>query len=92
MSEVSVGDHEDPQTAPSKGSSAQNTPGVEVIEVAPGKNVAVITPPKLVVKTKRDTQEVHDVPNETAKFVDDSERRGSQGVGRVLARSLPRAD
>ena len=43
MSEI-TGDHENPQTAPSEGGSTQNTPELEVMEVAPGKSVPVITP------------------------------------------------
>ena len=69
MSE-SNGDHEDPPTAPSEGGSAQNTPGVEVIDVTTGKSVAVSTP-KLIYKIKGGKQEVYDVPSNTTKFVDD---------------------
>lgn len=39
-----VGDHGDAPIAPSEGASAQNTPGVEVVEVATGKSVTVMTP------------------------------------------------
>lgn len=65
MSECIGGDHADPQFAASKGASAQNTPEVELVEVAPGKKVAVITP-KLVYKIKGGAQEVYDVPSETS--------------------------
>ncbi len=44
--------------------------GRGVMEVAPGKSVPLIAP-KLAYNTKGGTQEVYDVPRETANFVDD---------------------
>ena len=74
MSETTGGGDDEGQASPSEGASTQDTPEPapepEVIEVAPGKTVAVITP-KLVYKILGDTQQVYDVPAETAKAVDD---------------------
>lgn len=47
MSENIGGGHEDPRAAPVEGGSALKAPGIEVLGVAPGKGIAVITP-KLV--------------------------------------------
>ena len=69
MSETSGGDHEG-QASRSEGASTQDDPEPalepEVIEVAPGKALAVITP-KLVYKINGDTQDVYDVPAETLR-------------------------
>ena len=73
MSETTGGDHEG-QASPSEEGSTQNNPEPasepEVIEVAPGKTVAVITL-KLVYKINWKTQHVYNVPAETTKAVDD---------------------
>ena len=65
MSETAGGDHEG-QAPPSEGVSTRDGPESEVIEVAPGKTMAVITP-KLVYKINGDTQDVYDVLAETTK-------------------------
>ena len=73
MSETTGGDHEG-QASPSEGASTQDGPEPvsepEVIEVAPGKTVAVITP-KLVYQINGETKHVYDVPAETTKAIDD---------------------
>lgn len=83
MGEINGGDHASPQTAASKGASAQNTPEVELMAVAPGKKVPVAVIMSMpVYKIKSGTQEVYDVPSETTKFVDDFVvRRGYQREG-----------
>ena len=62
-------DHEG-QASPSVGARTHDDPEPEVIEVASGKTVAMITP-KIVYKINGDTQDVYDVPVEATT-------RGSQ--------------
>ena len=67
MSE-SYGDHEEAPTAPSEGANAQNTPGVEVIEVATGNSVAVYHAKALFTRSREGgEQEVYDVPSKNHK-------------------------
>ena len=62
-------DHES-QASPSEGASTHDGPKPELIEVASGKTVAVITP-KIVFKINGNTQDMYDVLTEATQAVDD---------------------